>query len=163
MIKLENLNGTLEKETKKISFELSTKGTYDFDLIEQNHPFKQLLAEKPTEEEKSELANTLQMLQPNKSEVNKDENLVEILEIDTKEDTENEETSTKDNEVKLSSETASDNLGETEVKKAPDGEKKCSSLPRDDPILSDDHKEIMNKANTLRTLSKVLNSCESIW
>ena len=116
-----------------------------------------MLSEKPTEEEKSELANTLQMLQPNKSEVNKDENLVEILEIDTKEETENEETSTKDNEVKLGSETASDN--ETESKKAPDGDKKCSTLPRDDPILSDDHKEIMNKANTLRTLSKVMHAC----
>ena len=99
------------------------------------------------------------MLQPNKSEVNKDENLVEILETDTKEETENEEPSTKDNEVKLSSETAGDNLGETELKKAPDGDQKCSSLPRDDPILSDDHKEIMNKANTLRTLSKVINAC----
>jgi len=40
------------------------------------------------------------------------------------------------------------------LKKAPDGDQKCSTLPRDDPILSDDHKEIMNKANTLRTLSK---------
>ena len=106
-----------------------------------------MLSEKPTEEEKSELANTLQMLQPNKSEVNKDENLVEILEIDTKEETENEETSTKDNKVKLVSETASDN--ETELKKAPDGDQKCSTLPRDDSILSDDHKEIMNKANTI--------------
>ena len=54
------------------------------------------------------------MLQPNKSD-----NLVEILEIDAKEETENEETLTKDTEVKLSSESASDNLGETEVKKAP--------------------------------------------
>ena len=92
------------------------------------------------------------MLQPNKSD-----NLVEILEIDTKEETENEETLTKDTEVKLSSESASDNLGETEVKKAPDGDQKYSTLLSDDPILSDDHKEIMNKANTLRTLSKVMN------
>ena len=89
----------------------------------------------------------------------KDNHLVEILEIDTKEETNIEETSMKDNEVKSSAEVASDNLGvnNDEVKKTPEpeGDPKCSTLPRDDPSLRDDHTEIMNKANTLRTLSKV--------
>ena len=30
LIKVENLNGTLEKETKKISFEVKSKGISDF-------------------------------------------------------------------------------------------------------------------------------------
>lgn len=80
----------------------------------------------------------------------KDNHLVEILEIDTKEETYNE--------VKSSAEVASDNLGvNDEVKKTPEPEEdqKCSTLPRDDPSLRDDHTEIVNKANTLRTLSKV--------
>ena len=110
---------------------------------------------------KNELAATLQTLQPNKSEVIKDNHLVEILEIDTKEETNNDETSMKDNEVKSSAEVASDNLGvNDEVKKTPEpeGDQKYSTLPRDDPSLRDDHTEILNKANTLRTLSKVRNS-----
>ena len=123
--------------------------------------FEHQFSERPTEEEKNELAATLQTLQPNKSEVIKDNHLVEILEIDTKEETNTDETSMKDNEVKSSAEVASDNLGvNDEVKKTPEpeGDQKYSSLPRDDPSLRDDHTEIVNKANTLRTLSKVRNS-----
>ena len=123
--------------------------------------FEHQFSERPTEEEKNELAATLQTLQPNKSEVIKDNHLVEILEIDTKEETNTDETSMKDNEVKSSAEVASDNLGvNDEVKKTPEpeGDQKYSTLPRDDPSLRDDHTEIVNKANTLRTLSKVRNS-----
>ena len=123
--------------------------------------FEHQFSERPTEEEKNELAATLQTLQPNKSEVITDNHLVEILEIDTKEETNNDETSMKDNEVKSSAEVASDNLGvNDEVKKTPEpeGGQKYSTLPRDDPSLRDDHTEIVNKANTLRTLSKVRNS-----
>ena len=123
--------------------------------------FEHQFSERPTEEEKNELAATLQTLQPNKSEVIKDNHLVEILEIDTKEETNTDETSMKDNEVKSSAEVASDNLGvNDEVKKTPEpeGDQKYSTLPRDDPSLRDDHTEILNKANTLRTLSKVRNS-----
>ena len=125
--------------------------------------FEHQFSERPTEEEKNELAATLQTLQPNKSEVIKDNHLVEILEIDTKEETNTDETSMKDNEVKSSAEVASDNLGvNDEVKKTPEpeGDQKYSTLPRDDPSLRDDHTEILNKANTLRTLSKVRNSID---
>ncbi len=114
-------------------------------------------SEKPTEDEKKDLANTLHMLQPDKSEVIKNESMVEILEIDTKEELNNEEISTKDNKVNLNAEIASVNFGVNDVvKKTPEVDQKCSTLPRDDPSLKDDHTEIMNKANTLRTLSKVM-------
>ena len=94
------------------------------------------------------------MLQPDKSEVNKDENMVKILEIDTKENINNEEISKKD----LNAEVASVNFGVNDVvKKSPKLDQKHSTLPIDDPSLKDDHTEIMNKANTLRTLSKVIN------
>ena len=98
------------------------------------------------------------MLQPDKSEVIKDENMVEILEIDTKEEINNEETSKKDDEVNINAEEASVNFGVNDVvKKSPNLDQKQSTLPIDDPSLKDDHTEIMNKANTLRTLSKVIN------
>lgn len=98
------------------------------------------------------------MLQPDKSEVIRDKNMVEILEIDTKEENNNEETSKKDNEVNINAEEASVNFGVNDVvKKSPKLDQKQSTLPIDDPSLKDDHTEIMNKANTLRTLSKVIN------
>ena len=116
-----------------------------------------MLSENPTEEEKVELANTLQMLQPNTSEVSEDKNLTEIVNIESKA-TENEETRAKNNESKFSSETTNDDISvSNEMKKTPDLDQKCSTLPRDDPSLRDDHAEIMSKANKLRTLSKVDN------
>ena len=98
------------------------------------------------------------MLQPDKSEVIEDENMVDDLKIDTKQELNNEETSTKDNKVNLNAEVASVNFGVNDVvKKTQEVDQKHSTLPRDDPSLKEDHTEIMNKANTLRTLSKVHN------
>ena len=122
-----------------------------------------MISEKPkiTEEEENTLANTLEQLQTNGE--NKDQNLERIIESDTKEESrdtnsDNDETLINQTYVEKiidNSEVASNSSNYGEVKMT-GGHQKCSTLPREDPSLKDDHTEILNKTNTLRSLSKVM-------
>ena len=116
-----------------------------------------MISEKPkiTEEEENTLANTLEQLQTNGE--NKDQNLERIIESDTKEESrdtnsDNDETlinQTYVEKISDNSEVASNSSNYGEVKMT-------GGLPRVDPSLKDDHTEILNKTNTLRSLSKVM-------